>query len=79
VKASALLQPAEPWTGDTWAGRIDQSASMLFLHGYISMSQRAKIGKKLEKQIQGALLLCQDEGCPNHGTDHVCVSSTPSP
>lgn len=20
-----------------------------------------------------AMLLCQDEGCPHHGTDHVCV------
>ena len=48
-----LLRPAVPWhdNNETWAGRIDQCASMLFCHGYIPMSQREKIGKKLEKQI----------------------------
>lgn len=22
-------------------------------------------------------ILCEDEGCPQHGTDHVCVSAKP--
>lgn len=26
------------------------------------------------KVITDALTLCQDEGCPNHGTKHMCVT-----
>lgn len=50
-----LFQKAATWEGGTWAERIDQSASMLFCHGYISMSQREVIGKKLAAQLKSVV------------------------
>ena len=49
-----LLQPAADWQDENWATRIDRCASMLFLHGYIPMSMREKIGKKLAAQFEKA-------------------------
>jgi mannitol/fructose-specific phosphotransferase system IIA component (Ntr-type) len=50
-----LIEPAADWTGQHWAARIDQCASLLFLHGYITQSQRTKITEKLEKQFRDGL------------------------
>lgn len=46
-----LVAPAADWTGQTWAQRMDQAASILFLHGYIPQSVRSRITAKLEKQF----------------------------
>lgn len=45
-----IVAPAVDWTGDSWGGRIDKAASLLFVHGYITQSQRAKVTQKLDKQ-----------------------------
>lgn len=50
-----ILAPAEDWTDGCWAERIDQCASMLFYHGYITESAREKIGRRLELQIAIAM------------------------
>ncbi|NML93829.1 hypothetical protein [Novosphingobium olei] len=55
MEIEKLVQPAPDWCGGSWAARIDQAASVLFLHGYISQSQRQKITQKLEKQFQAGL------------------------
>lgn len=55
MKQVDFLKPAMDWTDGTWAHRIDRCASMLFVHGYITMSQRDKIGKKLEAQVAAAI------------------------
>lgn len=55
MEIEKLIQPAPDWSGDTWAGRVDQCASVLFLHGYISQRQRESITCKLEKQFQQGL------------------------
>lgn len=54
MKREDLFKPAATWTGDTWAGRIDQCASMLFCHGYIPMSQRDKINRKPTAECEAA-------------------------
>ena len=50
-----LVTPAVDWTGGSWANRIDQAASLLFMHGYISQSQRSKVTERLEKQFRVGL------------------------
>lgn len=45
-----IIAPATDWTNDIWGGRIDKAASLLFVHGYITQSQRAKVTQKLDKQ-----------------------------
>lgn len=54
MKREKLLEPAQDWQDENWATRIDRCASMLFLHGYIPMSMRDKIGKKLTAQFEAA-------------------------
>ena len=55
MNIETLVSPAADWTGDTWAGRMDQAASLLFLHGYIPQSQREKITRKIEAQFKDAI------------------------
>jgi hypothetical protein len=50
-----LIKPAVDWTGDTWAGRVDKAASLLFCHGYITQAQREKITRVVEKQFADGL------------------------
>jgi hypothetical protein len=50
-----LVQTAPDLVGGSWANRLDYAASLLFLHGYIPQSQRAKITAKLEKQFADGL------------------------
>jgi hypothetical protein len=50
-----LIAPAIDWTDQTWAQRLDMAASVLFLHGYITQSQRAKIADKMNAQFQKAI------------------------
>lgn len=47
-----LIESAAPWTDGRWMDRVDQAASFLFLHGYISQSQREKVVKRLESQLR---------------------------
>ena len=54
-----LLKPAVDWSGQTWAGRIDQCASMLYCHGYIPASARERIARRLERE-------CQIASCDTH-------------
>jgi len=65
MKRSELLAPAVAWSGQTWAGRIDQCASMLFCHGYITGSVREKIGRKLVAECEAALR--DSDGSPKGG------------
>ncbi len=51
MKKDKLLSPAIDWQHDTIAQRIDACASMLFVHGYIPLSTREKIGNKLDRQL----------------------------
>ena len=52
MKNADLLQPAKPWDKEeSWAERIDACASMLYVHGYIPQSTRAKINEKLARQL----------------------------
>ena len=55
MQIEKLIAPAMDWTGQTWAQRLDEAASLLFLHGYIAQSTRAAITKKLEGQFQRAI------------------------
>jgi len=50
-----LIAPAPEWIGGSFAARIDQAASLLFLHGYISQSQRTLITCRIEKQFMDAI------------------------
>lgn len=50
-----LVSPAPDWTSETWAARMDQAASLLFVHGYISPSARSKITQRIEKQFRDGL------------------------
>lgn len=50
-----LVAQAPAWAAQTWAARIDAAASLLFLHGYIPMGQRARITAKLDKQFADAI------------------------
>lgn len=52
-----ILARAADWTGQTWAGRIDQCASMLFCHGYIPLSVRDKITRRLTKECETAIAM----------------------
>ncbi len=36
----------------------------------------AELAPILKTERDRALGLCDDEGCPHHGTDHVCISRT---
>ncbi|MES2295250.1 MAG: hypothetical protein V4527_18280 [Pseudomonadota bacterium] len=56
MKREELFQPAADWSGQNWAARIDQCASMLFCHGYIPLSQREKIHKKLTAECEAAAI-----------------------
>ena len=55
MEIERLIELAPDWTDQTWAKRIDDAASLLFLHGYIPMSQRTKITLKLNRQFQEAI------------------------
>lgn len=55
MKIESLIAPAADWTGQTWATRMDQAASLLFCHGYITEKQRTKITRTIEKQFTDAL------------------------
>lgn len=72
MKREHLFQLAATWAGDTWAGRIDQCASMLFVHGFIPMSMRAKIGAKLERECEQA---ARDNGSDRNGEDAPSAAS----
>lgn len=50
-----LISVAPDWTDQTWTQRIDDAASLLYLNGYITMSQRAKISQKIERQYKDAI------------------------
>lgn len=50
-----LVAQAPAWTDQTWAARIDAAASLLFLHGYIGMTQRERITAKIDKQFKEAI------------------------
>ncbi len=55
MEIEKLVQPALDWTGESWGGRVDHAASFLFIHGYITQAQRAKVTQKLDKQYQDGL------------------------
>lgn len=55
MQIERLIEPAEDWTGQTWAQRMDAAASLLFLHGYIPQSARSAITKRIEGQFQRAI------------------------
>jgi len=57
MEIERLIEPATDWMGGTWAARIDQAASLLFLHGYITQGQRTKITQKLEAQFRDGIEL----------------------
>lgn len=50
-----LVGPAPDWNGGSWANRMDQAASLLFLHGYITQGQRTKITQKIERQFRDGI------------------------
>lgn len=50
-----LFAPAPDWKHATMAERVDACGSMLFLHGYITASQRSKVTLRLEKQLAQAI------------------------
>ena len=45
-----LVSPAADWKSETWGQRVDEAASLLFIHGYITESARRGVTKKLDKQ-----------------------------
>lgn len=55
MKIETLVSPAVDWVGGTWVERIDQAASLLFCHGYITQRQREKITLKIERQFENGL------------------------
>lgn len=55
MKIEQLVESAPDWTGGSWAGRVDQAASFLFLHGYIPASQRERITNRIEKQFRDGI------------------------
>lgn len=55
MEIAKLITPAPDWSGGSFANRIDQAASFLFLHGYISQSQRTLITCKIERQFMDAI------------------------
>ena len=55
MKIEELVKPALDWSGGSWAGRVDQAASFLFLHGYIPASQRQRITNRIEKQFRDGI------------------------
>ena len=55
MEIEKLVEPAVDWTGGTWAKRLDQSASLLFLHGYITQAQRVQIANRIEKQFRAGI------------------------
>lgn len=55
MQIQRLISQAPAWTDESWAARIDQSASLLFVHGYITQSQRTKITQRIEKQFADAI------------------------
>lgn len=55
MEITRLIAPAVDWTDQTWAQRVDAAASLLFVHGYISQSQRAKIADKMNAQFAKAI------------------------
>lgn len=44
-----LVSPAVDWTDQTWAQRVDQAGTLLFVQGFITAAQRTAITRKLEK------------------------------
>jgi len=55
VKITELIAPAADWTGGSWANRLSQAASLLYVHGYITLNQRVGVTAKLERQFSHAL------------------------
>lgn len=55
MQIEKLIAPAVDWANQTWAQRLDEAASLLFLHGYIPQSTRASITKRIEGQFQRAI------------------------
>jgi len=55
MDAKTLISPAADWSDGRWLDRVEQSASFLFVHGYITGSQREKVALRLEKQIRAGL------------------------
>jgi len=50
-----LIDAAPDWMDQTWVQRMDECASVLYLHGYINQSARTKITEKIEKQFKTAI------------------------
>lgn len=79
-----LISTAPDLAGGTWANRIDYAASLLFIHGYISQSQREKITRKLEKQFTDALRLgeiierAQEYAATPSRDERLCECTEPS-
>lgn len=55
MEVQKLIEPAEPWADGRWLDRVDQAASFLFLHGYISQTQRMKVAQKLERELRAGI------------------------
>ena len=55
MDVKTLISPAADWSGQRWLDRVDAAASLLFLHGYITQTQRAKVTQKLERQLARAI------------------------
>lgn len=55
IDPKQLLSPPPDWSHANWADRIDLCASMLFVHGYIPLSVREKVSKKLTAQFAQAV------------------------
>lgn len=49
------IEKAPDWCDQTWAQRLDMAASVLFIHGYITQSQRTKIANKMNAQFEKAI------------------------
>lgn len=52
MKIEKIVSIAPDWENQTWGQRIDQAASLLFLHGYITSRQRMAVTTKLDKQYR---------------------------
>ena len=73
MDAIKLIEPAVAWQEGRWLDRVEQSASFLFMHGYITQSQRQKVSQKLERQLSEALtagvIVSTPTERPNHDAD----------
>jgi hypothetical protein len=70
----AAAKEADYWGEGNW--KVNPNGRVRF-SVYDLQAGANIVGRAIAEDIR-KLRLCEDEGCPNHGTPHVCIEKTES-